>query len=72
MSVAEIRRQQAAADEALAQEIAGLISEARQLEEDGRPGQARSYYQRAATRATGDQLRELKVKIAEIERAAKK
>ncbi|HND50964.1 MAG TPA: hypothetical protein PLV92_01155, partial [Pirellulaceae bacterium] len=72
LSVAEIRRQQAAADEALAKEITDLIAEARQLEEAGRPGQARIYYQRAATRATGDQLRELKTKIAELERLAKR
>lgn len=63
VSVAEIRRQQAAADAARAEEIEALVEKARGHEEAGKPGLAKIYYQQAALRATGQTRQDLVAKI---------
>lgn len=59
ISVAEIRRQQAARDQEAAEELERLIEEAKGAEAVGRFGAARVRYRQAAARATGDLQREL-------------
>ena len=68
LSVAAIRAQQAAEDEAKSAEIEALLDKARSLEEAGKPGQAKIYYKRAALRATGDQQQEIAAKIRELDK----
>ncbi len=53
-SVNEIRRQQAAEDEATQSEAATLFQQASDLQAQGKPGVAKIYYQMAARRATGN------------------
>ncbi|MCU0979326.1 MAG: hypothetical protein MUF25_09190 [Pirellulaceae bacterium] len=66
LSVAEIRRQQAAQDAARLEEIQVRIEKARGFEEAGKPGQAKIYYQQAATRADGEQKKQLLEKIRSL------
>jgi hypothetical protein len=67
ISVAEIRRQQAAADAARQEEILLRIEQARGYEEAGKPGIAKIYYQQAATRAEGDLKKQLLEKIRSLD-----
>lgn len=69
LSVAEIRRQQAAEDAALLEEIQVRIEKARGLEEAGKPGLAKIYYQQAATRATGELKKQLQDKLRALDTA---
>jgi hypothetical protein len=62
LSVAEIRDQLAADDEAKEREVRSLLTRARQLEQAGKPGVARIYYQQAASRASAALRRELQEK----------
>lgn len=66
LSVAEIRRQQAAQDAARQEEIQVRIEKARGLEEAGKPGQAKIYYQQAATRADGELKKQLLEKVRSL------
>jgi hypothetical protein len=66
LSVAEIRRQQAAQDTARQEEIQVRIEKARGLEEAGKPGQAKIYYQQAATRADGELKKQLLEKVQSL------
>ncbi len=68
LSVAEIRRQQAAASASRDAEVDGLLEQARAAESQGKAGVARIFYQQAARRATGDRQRELTAKIRELTR----
>jgi len=68
LSVAEIRRQQAAASATRDVEIEGLLEQARAAESQGKSGVARIFYQQAARRATGDRQRELAAKARELAR----
>jgi hypothetical protein len=52
-AVAEIRAQQAAADEAAQSELQGILARAEKAKELGKPNVARIYYQQLARRATG-------------------
>jgi len=63
LSVAEIRRQQAAEDATRLEEIQVRIEKARGLEAAGKPGLAKIYYQQAATRADGELKKQLLDKI---------
>lgn len=67
LSVAEIRRQQAAQDAARQEEIQVRIEKARGLEEAGKPGQAKIYYQQAATRADGELKKQLLEKVRALD-----
>lgn len=69
LSVAEIRRQQAARDATQLEEIQARIEKARGLEETGKPGQAKIYYQQAATRADGELKKQLLEKIRSLDEA---
>lgn len=66
ISVAEIRRQQALDDEAKRVELERWIEEARVAERNGQLGVARVRYQQAASRATGDQRRQLLESLARL------
>jgi hypothetical protein len=66
ISVAEIRRQQAAEDAARQEEIAIRLEKARGYEEAGKPGLAKIYYQQAAARAEGEQKKKLLEKIRSL------
>ena len=66
LSVAEIRRQQAAQDAARMEEIQVRIEKAQGLEEAGKPGLAKIYYQQAATRADGELKKQLLEKIRSL------
>jgi len=66
ISVAEIRRRQAARAEEEADDLNRLIEEAKAAELVGRFGAARVRYRQAAARATGDQKRELLEKLETI------
>lgn len=66
VSLAEIRRQQATADAARAEEIETLVEKARGHEEAGKPGLAKIYYQQAALRATGQTRQDLVAKIRSL------
>lgn len=63
LSVAEIRRQQGAQDAVRTAEIQSRIEKARGLEEAGKSGLAKIYYQQAATRADGELKKQLLEKI---------
>ncbi len=63
LSVAEIRRQQAAQDAARLEEIQVRIEKAKGMEDAGKPGLAKIYYQQAATRADGELKKQLLEKI---------
>ena len=63
LSVAEIRRQQAAQDAARLEEIQVRIEKAKGLEDAGKPGLAKIYYQQAATCADGELKKQLLEKI---------
>jgi len=67
LSVAEIRRQQAAEDATRLEEIQVRIEKARGLEEAGKPGLAKIYYQQAATRADGELKKQLLDKIRTLD-----
>ena len=69
LSVAEIRRQQAAEEAARLEEIQVRIEKAKGLEEAGKPGQAKIYYQQAATRADGELKQQLLDKIRSLAEA---
>jgi hypothetical protein len=69
LSVAEIRRQQAAEDAALLEEIQVRIEKARGLEEAGKPALAKIYYQQAATRASGELKKQLQDKLRALDTA---
>ena len=67
LSVAEIRRQQAAPqDAARNQKIEVRIEKARGLEDAGKAGLAKIYYQQAATRADGELKKQLLEKIRSL------
>jgi hypothetical protein len=66
LSVAEIRRQQAAQDAARLEEIQVRIEKAQGLEEAGKPGLAKIYYQQAATRADGELKKQLLEKVRSL------
>jgi hypothetical protein len=66
ISIAEIRRLQAADEEAKRQELESLIEEARIAEQNGHLGVARVRYQQALRRATGDQRKELQESLAKL------
>jgi hypothetical protein len=66
ISVAEIRRQQAAEDGARQEEIAVRIEKARGYEQAGKPGLAKIYYQQAAARAEGELKKKLLDKIRSL------
>ena len=68
LSLAAIKAQHAAEDEAKAAEIAELLEKARELEEAGKPASANIYYKRAALRAKGTQQQEIVAKIRELEK----
>jgi hypothetical protein len=53
-SIAEIRRQQAEEDRAIAKEVQSLLDQGHQAREAGKSKVARSYYQQAIRRATGE------------------
>ena len=65
-SIREIQRQQAAADEEKQREMHELLSQARAAEAAGKNSVAKGFYQRAAQRADGDQLAEIRSKIREL------
>lgn len=71
LSVAEAKRlhqqQQAAEDE----EMAALMVRAQAMEEDGKPGVAKIYYQRVAKHATGKLQQQAKQKLHELQGASK-
>lgn len=67
LSVAEIRRQQAAEDAALLEEIQVRMEKARGCEEAGKLGLARIYYQQAATRASGELKQQLLDKLRALD-----
>lgn len=66
VSVAEIRRRQAAEQSAQEQEIERLIAEARDAEAAGQLGIARVRYQQAAAKADGERRRELLASAARL------
>ena len=66
VSVAEIRRQQAAVDAEVQAEIDAFLRDAQAAEAEGKPAMAIIYYRLAARRATGRQQAELQAKIDEI------
>jgi hypothetical protein len=66
LSVAEIRRQQASQYAAQLEEVQVRIEKARGLEEAGKPGLAKIYYQQAATRADGELKKQLLEKIRSL------
>jgi hypothetical protein len=66
LSVAEIRRRQAAQGDAADEELAGWIERARGAEAAGKQNVARIYYRMAAARATGDLKQELQAKYREL------
>jgi hypothetical protein len=66
LSVAEIRRQQAEQDSARLEEIQVRVEKAKGLEEAGKPGLAKIYYQQAATRADGELKKQLLEKIRSL------
>ncbi|MBC7852645.1 MAG: hypothetical protein IAF94_04340 [Pirellulaceae bacterium] len=68
MSVAAIKAQQAAENEAKASEVAELIAKARELEAAGKSSSAKIHYRRAALRATGKVQQEIAAKIRELEK----
>jgi hypothetical protein len=63
LSVAEIRRQQAAGDTHRDAEVRERLEKARSYEEAGKPSIAKIYYQQAAARATGELKQQLLDKI---------
>ena len=63
LSVAEIRRQQAAVDAHRDAEVQERLDKARSYEEAGKPNIAKIYYQQAAARATGELKQQLLDKI---------
>jgi len=69
LSVAEIRRQQAAQEAAVLEEIQVRIEQAKGLEAAGKPAQAKIYYQQAATRADGELKKQLLDKIRSLDEA---
>jgi hypothetical protein len=66
LSVAEIRRQQAAEGDAADAELAAWIERARGAEAAGKRNVARIYYRMAASRATGDLRKEFQAKYLEL------
>ena len=68
LSLAAIKAQQAAEDEAKAAEVAELLAKARELEDAGKPTSAKIYYKRAALRAKGTQQKDIAAKIRELEK----
>jgi hypothetical protein len=53
-SIAEIRRQQAEEDRAIAKEVQSLLDQGRKAQEAGKSKVARAYFQQAIHRATGE------------------
>ncbi|MCA9225978.1 MAG: hypothetical protein KDA47_10225 [Planctomycetales bacterium] len=70
LSVAEIRRQQQAAETAMSAEIDRLVARAKLAEAEGKRAVARIHLEQAARRASGEQRQRLLEKIAELRRAA--
>lgn len=66
LSVQEIRQAHAAADAARSHEVLVLIELARGKEIEGKPDQAKIYYQQAATRAEGKLKQQLSEKIQSL------
>jgi hypothetical protein len=66
ISVAEIRRQQAAGDDSQRAELLDRLEKARSCEEAGKLSSAKVYYQQAAARATGDLKQQLLEKIRSL------
>lgn len=65
-SVAEIRRQQAAEDEARAEQAATLMAKAREMEAANKPGQARIYYRMASRHADAQLQQEIAQRLAAL------
>lgn len=68
LSVAAIKAQQAAEEEAKAAEVAELLQKAREYEAAGKTASAKIQYRRAALRATGTQQQEIAAKLRELEK----
>jgi hypothetical protein len=66
LSVADIRRSQAAGDTSEDRELAALIERGRGAEAAGKRNVAKLYYQQAARRASGEQKQELLQKVREL------
>lgn len=68
LSVAAIKAQAAAEEQAAAGELAVLLEKAKGAEEAGKPTVAKLYYQMAARRATGEQQREIQARIQALQK----
>ncbi len=66
-SLAEIRRQRQAAEEAKNEQALAHFQRGQQAERDGKPGVARIHYQMALRQATGDLRRQVQERIAGLE-----
>jgi hypothetical protein len=69
--VAELRAQQAAADEAANAELQAILARAEEAKSLGKPNVARIYYQQLARRATGDLKQRAIDELKAIESQAK-
>lgn len=67
LSVAEIKRQQAAGEAQSDRELDELLERARGAELSGKPNVARIFYRMAAQRAVGEQQKELQAKLDALE-----
>jgi hypothetical protein len=70
-SVAEARRLHQQEQAAASNEMAALMERARAMEEDGKPGVAKIYYQRIARHATGELQQQARTRLHEIEGSGK-
>ncbi len=68
LSLAEIRRQRQAADEAKNEQALQHFQRGQQAERDGKPGVAKIHYQLALRQASGELRRQVQVRIANLER----
>lgn len=65
-SVAEIRRQQAAQEQAQADKASELYAKAQALERDGQTGQAKIFYRQAARHASAEMKQQIAARLAAL------